>query len=290
MKQPSLILLTVILSVISAATTVNIMRPDSVSSSSTSSTKTIDRIIKTGTIRCGYAVWPPSLLKDPNTGKLSGINYDVMELIGRELDLKIDWVEEVGFSNFIEGLKTQRYDVMCVSSWPDAPRIRHLLYTDPYFYSPIYAYVRTDDKRFDGNLDKINDPSIKIATIDGDISETQARIDYPKADVFSLPQTADPAEVLLAVVSRKADIVFTDKGNFELFNKNNPGVLKQVADVGPATIFSEPLVVLPGETQLHSMLNLALGNLINNGKIDKVLDQYPYGDYLYPARTYKARK
>ena len=40
---------------------------------------TYERVIRTGEIRCAYAVYEPPLIKDPNTGKLSGIFYDVME-------------------------------------------------------------------------------------------------------------------------------------------------------------------------------------------------------------------
>ncbi len=33
---------------------------------------TLDRVLASATIRCGYFTWPPYIAKDPNTGKLSG--------------------------------------------------------------------------------------------------------------------------------------------------------------------------------------------------------------------------
>jgi ABC-type amino acid transport substrate-binding protein len=286
MKQSQILLSAIVLSFLSATVAVKVFSTTAVTPTLT--TKTMDRILATNTLRCGYAVWPPGLLKDPNTSKLSGINYEIMEQIGRELDLKIDWVEEVGFGNFIEGMRNHRYDVMCTSVWPDAPRIRYLLYSNPTYYSPIYAYVRADDHRFDGNLQRINKDDVMIAAIDGDISQTQARIDFPHAKMFSLPQTAEGSEILLAVISKKADLVFSDKGNFNAFNKHNPGKLRAVSNVGPATIFAEPVAFLPEDTQLQSMVNLAIRNLVDNGKIDRILAKYPEGDYLHPLPTYKA--
>ena len=32
-----------------------------------------ERVTRTGVLRCGYATWPPNVMKDPNTGKVSGI-------------------------------------------------------------------------------------------------------------------------------------------------------------------------------------------------------------------------
>jgi len=34
--------------------------------------------------------------------------------------------------------------------------------------SPIGAYARADDTRFDTSIDAINDPSVKIAAVDGE--------------------------------------------------------------------------------------------------------------------------
>jgi ABC-type amino acid transport substrate-binding protein len=60
-----------------------------------------DRILRTQTIRCGYVVYPPSIIKDPNTGRLSGIFYDITEKMGERLNLKIEWTEEVVFPTMI---------------------------------------------------------------------------------------------------------------------------------------------------------------------------------------------
>jgi len=64
------------------------------------------RVIKSGTIRCGYGMFPPYCMKDPNTGKLSGIFVEILNEAGKNLGLKIDWSEEVGWANIIQGIET----------------------------------------------------------------------------------------------------------------------------------------------------------------------------------------
>src|ERR1700735_3304508 len=76
------------------------------SASSVKTATAYERVMRTGTIRCGYVRWYPYFTKELKTGELSGLNYDAMAAIGEELDLKIEWAEEVGWGNLGEGLKT----------------------------------------------------------------------------------------------------------------------------------------------------------------------------------------
>ena len=94
-----------------------------------------DRVIRTGTIHCGYFLWPPFLEKDVNTGKMSGLSYDIMEEIGKQLSLKIEWAEEVNFASMFEGFASGRYDMICGPMFPTPARARASDFTIPLFYS-----------------------------------------------------------------------------------------------------------------------------------------------------------
>ncbi|MCB1551812.1 MAG: ABC transporter substrate-binding protein, partial [Alphaproteobacteria bacterium] len=65
--------------------------------------KAYDRVVESGVIRCGYGISPPVMVKDPNTGVMSGLDVEIWNEIGKELGLKIEWAEEAGWGNFIEG-------------------------------------------------------------------------------------------------------------------------------------------------------------------------------------------
>jgi ABC-type amino acid transport substrate-binding protein len=64
-----------------------------------------DRVMRTGVIRCGYVEWPPYLLKDPNTQEFSGLIYDYMMAIGKDLGFKVEWSESVGWGIFMRVLR-----------------------------------------------------------------------------------------------------------------------------------------------------------------------------------------
>jgi ABC-type amino acid transport substrate-binding protein len=120
-------------------------------------------ILSRGTIRCSYLVYPPYLLKDANTGKLSGIMFDIMEEIGRGSELKIEWVEEVGYESIFTSVNSGRDDLFCGGLWPNASRVRAGTFSVPVFYSVVKAWGRSDESRF-SNLSGINSPDIRIAT------------------------------------------------------------------------------------------------------------------------------
>jgi len=108
---------------------------------------TYERVLRTGEIRCAYAPNPPTLIKDPNTGIMSGIFSDVMNEAGQRLGLKIVWAEEVDYGTIAEGFSTDRYDAFCATVWPTAERSRVASFTVPLYYSPVGIFVRSGDHR-----------------------------------------------------------------------------------------------------------------------------------------------
>ncbi len=107
--------------------------------------KTYDRVMQTKTLRCGYGVWPPFIDKDANTGKMSGIFYEYVEALGKNLGIKMIWSTELGTGEFISALQSGRIDAMCASIWPNAVRAKDIDFVRPVYFSPIYAYARSND-------------------------------------------------------------------------------------------------------------------------------------------------
>lgn len=233
-----------------------------------------DRVVSSKTIRCGYFSWPPYVAKDPNTGKLSGINVDIMEAIAKNLDLKIEWTGEVGVGDVATSLNTNKFDVMCATVWPSPGRVKNLTLTKAPFYNIVYAYVRTGDTRFDNDLNKANNKAIKVSGIDGDYSQDLSKEKLPNATQVMLPQMASGTEILMQVMNKKADIVFSDTSMVKEFLKANPGSLQQVKGIGPVRYFGEMLSVKRGETELRDMLDIAIEQLTNDGTLEALVAKY----------------
>ncbi len=235
---------------------------------------TYDKILEVKKIRVGYISYPPSFIKDPNTGNFSGIFHEVLQELGNKLQLTIEYTEEVGWGSMIESIKSGRVDLICTGVWPTTERGKHVDFTKPLYYSTVRAYVISDDIRFDSNLRKINNPNIKISSIDGEMTSVIAKFDFPKAKEVSLTQLNDVSQVLLEVSSGKADVAFVEPAIALEFMSKNPEEIKQVENVPPLRIFPNTMIVGKGEVKLLSTINIGIDELANNGFIDKVVAKY----------------
>jgi len=241
------------------------------------------RVLRTGVIRCGYVIYPPGMQRDANTGKLSGVFVDAMNTAASNMGLRAEWTEEVGWGSMIEGLRANRYDMICSPVWANSTRGKLADFSVPLFYSGIGAYVRSDDHRFDADLTRLNAQAVTIATVDGEMSSIIAHQDFGKAHLDSFPQLADVSQLLLEVTSKKADVTFVEPFIADLFLKTHPGTLRNLAADHPLRIFPNTMMFGKDEPALRSMMDTALLELINAGAVDKFLRQYaPSAGAFYP--------
>lgn len=250
-----------------------------------------DRVLKTGTLRCAYGVWEPGVMRDPNTGKFSGLIYDLVQEMGKALNLKIEYNLEVDWASIHTALQAGKADAHCAGVWATPARGRQLAFSDPISFLPAVAFVKAGDKRFDNNMDLVNSPDITIAIIDDDVSAEIAAQDYPKAKTFSIPQLSPVEGLMLAVATGKADITFDGPNRFEAFSRTNPGKIRMVPTPRPIRIFPNSIAVDIHEQELQDMLNTALHQMQDNGTFDRLKKnygkQYPV-DFLLPVeRPYK---
>jgi polar amino acid transport system substrate-binding protein len=247
-----------------------------------------DRVMKTKTLNCGYIIAPPYVGKDVNTGKMSGINYDMVEAVGRNLGLKINWKSEVGAGDVAAALSSNKIDVMCQTLWPSAARYSGMTFTNrPQFYSAIYAVARADDHRFDGDLSKANNKSIKAVGVEGDFSADMINEKFPDAQHVYLAGSAGLSDYIMQLTTKKADILFMDKGTIADYSKNNPDLIKIIPNLPAARIFGEHLTVKSGEYKLRDMLDMANLQLINDGTFGMLVDKYKkeYHTDIYAAQS-----
>jgi len=233
-----------------------------------------DRAIRTGKIRCAYVVYYPDCIKDPNTGKLSGIGIDAIELVAAKLGLTVDWTEEVGWGTMLEGLQTGRYDVIASLVWTNANRAKLMGFSKPLFYSPIFVYARCGDHKYKGHLDKLNSPEAKIATIDGETAQVIADADYPQSARLSMPQMTDYTQLLLNLATGKADVVFIEPIIADSYISSNPNSIENISSGKPIRVFPNCWMFNRGEAEFKAMLDTVIDEVINSGAMDKIISKY----------------
>jgi polar amino acid transport system substrate-binding protein len=248
------------------------------------------RVLETKTIRTAYISYPPSFIKDPQSGGYSGIFHEVLTEMARRMDLRVDYVEETAWGTMITAVQSGRADLVCTGIWPNATRGKFVDFTDPVYYSPIHAYVKTGNHALDGRLAAINSAMVTIATIDGEMTSIVARADFPHARTNELPQTTDVSQVLLELVTEKADVTFVEPAIAEAFLQRNPGAIRRVPDVPPVRVFPNVMMVNKGEAELLSMLNTALSELVNTGFVEQAISKYESKPGLFLRQQWPYRQ
>ena len=237
----------------------------------------LNRVRDSHLLRAAYINYPPSLMVDPNTKAVGGIMAEVIAHATQAMGLKLSYVEETSFGAMVDSLENEHADIVVSGIWPSSTRALRADFSRAVYFSPVYAYVRTDDKDFDGNLPAINQRTVRIAAIDGELSSIVAQTDYPNAQVASLPQQTDVAQLLLQVTSRKADVTFVEPAIADAFIKKNQGSIRAVANVTPVRMFPNCFLFRKGDTGLRDAINIALLELTNSKRLDAIVRAYDPG-------------
>ena len=247
-----------------------------------------ERVITAGEIRASYAIYPPYLIKDPNSGELSGIFVEVLNEVGKRLGLKINWTEEVGWGAIFEGLNSDRHDIFGAGVWRNSTRGKVGDFSEPLFYNVIKVYGRADENRF-ASLGDINQQGVRISSVDGAIEDVIAKSDFPEAQQVSVSQLNPWSDVLLNITTNKADVTFAEPAAVNLFLDKNPGTLRDLLPAQPVRVFGNTYAFKLGEPAFKSMINAALEEIRNDGTLEKILNRYERfpGEYLRVANRYK---
>lgn len=246
-----------------------------------------DRVMKTQTIRCGYGTFAPWIYQDLKTGKMDGVSVRLAEALADQLDFKLDWAEETGWGALPTALETGKVDLACSLLWIDPARGKLVAYTRPLFYTPVYAYARADDTRFTGKTQEIDNPGTRIVVQESDVTAALAGRYFPQAKNMALPSSAQTSELLLSVTTGKADVVFSDPVNIEMFNAAQDKKLKKIPLPQPIVIYGNAYAVSIHEPELKEMMDAAVIYLLDTGTVDGI-----FADFLkdHPGAIIPVRK
>ncbi|HAX91513.1 MAG TPA: hypothetical protein DCY07_04805 [Rhodospirillaceae bacterium] len=273
--------------VLSATTAFGVMKvaPQSATTpTATAKESAFQRVDKAGVLRCGYIIWAPFLAQDMATKKMSGIVFDYVEAIAQELGWKVEWTEEVGWGNYAEGLKTNRYDAMCMPVYETGLRAKFSLMTTSIYNNGLYAYGRADDARFDASMDSLNDPSVTLAFVEGDAVSTALKKNvFPRAKEMLLPQLIDQGQYLMTVGTRKADAGFASPYAINKYNEGAEAKLKLIGGQKPVSVYGNALAVQMGEYDLKFALDSAIQALLKNGAAKQIIEAYRKDGFLLPT-------
>lgn len=249
----------------------------------------LEHMLETNTLRCGYYLFPPFLMRDQKDGRFSGIVVDLMDYFSQKTGIKVEWTEEVSFGNWVQALQAKRFDAVCAPMWPDAAQNRVVLFSKPILFSGVYPFVRADETRFGTDWHDFDKKEVRLVVQEGNVTSSLAREWFPHATIIEEPASVDYGLLLQDVVDKKADVVLWDMNGFIQYSKSNPGKVKKVELSKPLKIMPFELVVPLNEWGLRDFFNAMIDDALNTGRWDRIMDKWEEirGTYLRVQPPYE---
>lgn len=233
-----------------------------------------DRILRTGTLRCGYTSSPPYLIIDPNTRALSGIQYDIVNEMGRRMDVRVEWAVEAAFGTAVADLQAGKYDMFCNALAPTGVSSKFVDFTDFPFVMPFEIWVRADDHRFDAGPTTLNATGVKMALVEGTVIDTIHQQSFPNSTLVGVVSMGNEnVDMLLTVASGKANFTITNRTAGDDFIAKNPGTLRRLLNK-PFRLVPYTYPIPKGDNKLRQTINTTLLEMQATGALDAILDAH----------------
>lgn len=188
---------------------------------------TLTKIMESGKIVVGIeAQHPPVSYTNPETGEISGLVVDLVNLYAQKLGVEVEF-KQVEWSALIPGLTSGDTDIIADSLTRTVARSAALYLSDPYFLTGTTAIVRADDNRFT-KWEDLNSPDVKIGFTEGTVYADIVAAKFPKAEVVTFQSKTEWCEGLKAgrvdaIVEEQCTLVdrmSVYPGEFKLFPQN----------------------------------------------------------------------
>lgn len=248
-------------------------------------TDTLSKILSTKKISVCYAVWPPAVIKDAKTGKLSGHDIDAIALMASAINATPEY-HETTFGNMAAAIQSGQCDIG-TSLFIKIPRAAAVAFTAPIFYAGNSALVRKGDKRFKTIAD-IDKPGIKVAVATGESGHIYAKDHFKHAQIIPIDvESSDLSRFLLEVTSGRADVGIADAITIALFAKVHPESEDIFANK-PFDINPDAYPMRLGDNNLLQFVNNSLLYLQTSGKWQELENKYN-AHWLHEVKQYKVQ-
>lgn len=175
---------------------------------------------KTGTLRCGAAVAPPYVMRDPASGEYSGFFADLCREFAEVLKVKPEFVDTT-WDNIVAGLQAGKWDVSLALNRTPARAMAVQFSVPAMEYQISLAYNKDNPKIPAGAaaVADIDKADVTLAVMSGTAQDKAISAAIKNATILRLPGND---ETRLAVVSRRADILVDASDTNQLFTQSNP--------------------------------------------------------------------
>lgn len=234
------------------------------------STSSLERVLQSGTLRAGYVVYPPTVVKDSRTGELDGFFIDAIRFIAERMDVDVEF-HEAEWRTVLADLQRGKFDVSVAATFRTIPRALGVAFTRPIIFVGDGAVVRRDDRRFE-RLEDFDTPGVVVAVVEGTSSHDLVRRQFPRA-THKVLSTSDMQRPLEEVLAGRADVGISDAPSTRRFAETHPQVVDLFGDE-PFEVTAVGWAACQGDFRWLRFLDTALDYVESTGRMRKWQARY----------------
>ena len=228
------------------------------------------KVQASGTLKCGAAVAPPYVMRDPATGEYSGFFADLCREFAEVLEVKPEFVDTT-WDNIVAGLQAGKWDLSLALNRTPARAMAVQFSIPAMEYQISLAYNKENPKIPAGaaSVADIDVEGVTLAVMSGTAQDKAISAAITNATILRLP-TND--ETRLALISKRADILVDANDTNQLFTQSNPdwavalNPTPALAKQGVA--FGLPLALSASDVEV---VNIFLEERVATGHVDALI-------------------
>jgi polar amino acid transport system substrate-binding protein len=178
------------------------------------------QIQKSGVLRCGAAVAPPHVIRDPQTGEFSGTFVDLCKQFAEVLGVSAEMVD-TSWDNIVAGLQANRWDLSLALN-QNPKRGMAIAFSEPVVQFQVTGVYDKANPKFATppvSLADLDQAGTTIIIMSGTSSDLTLTPQIKNATILRLP---DIDATRLALASRRGDILIDDGDSNALFAATAP--------------------------------------------------------------------
>lgn len=223
-----------------------------------------------GVLRCGAAVAPPYVMRDPATGEYSGFFAELCREFADVLKVKPEFVDTT-WDNIVAGLQAGKWDLSLALNRTPARAMAVQFSIPAMEYQVSLAYNKENPKIAAGSksVADIDVEGVTLAVMSGTAQDKAISAAVKNATILRLP-TND--ETRLALISKRADILVDANDTNQLFTQSNPdwavALNPEPALAKQGVAFGLPLNLSASDVEV---VNIFLEERVATGHIDALI-------------------
>ena len=203
----------------------------------------------------------------------AGIDMELMLEIGDRMGVEVEF-QDLGFDNLIAAVKTGTIDCVIAAMGATDERKQEVDFSIEYYAGPN-AMVVMKDSGISIGADGLDAADYVIGTQSGTLMQywvEENLIDPGLMDADNLMLYERAEQVFLDLQAGRIDIGISDKAPAEDFLSSESGA--EIVWEGAMDPNGQAIAIMKGETELKAEIDKHLQDILDEGWLDAVLDEY----------------